>query len=54
MFSRAKKQMQDIELPSVKEGFTKTFYVKDGQVEEYKSEISDGFSRGKGTSSRKW
>ena len=41
MFSRSKREMEDVELPSVKEGFTKTFYVKDGQVEEYKSYISD-------------
>ena len=41
MFSRAKRQMEDVEFPSVKEGFAKTFYVKDGQIEEYKSEISN-------------
>lgn len=41
MFSRAKRQMEDVEFPSVKEGFAKTFYVKDGQIEEYKSKISN-------------
>ena len=41
MFSRGKRQMEDVELPSVDEGFTKTFYVKDGQVEEYRSAVSD-------------
>lgn len=41
MFSRAKRQMEDIELPSVDEGFAKTFYVKDGRVEEYRAGVSD-------------
>lgn len=41
MFWRAKRQMEDVELPSVSEGFAKTFYVIDGQIEEYKLEVSD-------------
>lgn len=39
LFFRAKGQMEDIEIPSVGEGFAKTFYVRDGRVEEYKSEV---------------
>lgn len=39
LFFRVKGQMKDVEIPSVGEGFAKTFYVRDGRVEEYKSEV---------------
>lgn len=39
LFESIKNQMKEIEIPSASEGFSKTFFIKDGLVLEYTSEV---------------